>query len=203
MNAHDTVRPHRRGPSRPSPWVLHFLDGAPQGGPVLDVACGWGRHLRAALDRGHPVTGLDRDLTGLEELAVRPGVELIETDLEAPDRGPWPVAGRRFAAVVVTKYLYRPLFPEIRAAVADDGVLIYETYALGQPRHGRPARDEFLLASNELLSPSLIDGLTVVGFEHGEVPADPERGTIPEIVQRICAVGPAHPWIFDRPRRLD
>ncbi|TBW36145.1 SAM-dependent methyltransferase [Siculibacillus lacustris] len=203
MSHHASVHPAPRGPSRPSPWVLRFLAGAPAGGPVLDVACGGGRHLRAALDRDHPVVGLDRDLGGVADLAGRPDVTLVATDLEAPDRGPWPVTGRRFAAVVITKYLYRPLFPEIRAAVADDGVLIYETFARGQPRHGHPARDVFLLGPNELLAPALIDGLVVVAFEQGEIPADPVTGRIPEIVQRLCAVGPAHPWVLERPRPID
>jgi hypothetical protein len=122
---------------------------------------------------------VDRDAVALAPLA---GLgELIVADLEA---GPWPLAGRRFDAVVVTHYLWRPLLPRIAEALADEGVLIYETFAQGQQEIGRPSRAEFLLAPGELLT--AFAGLRVVAFEDGfERPPEPAA---PRFVQRLAAV---------------
>ena len=191
--------PHGRG--RVSDWVERFLPGAGPGG-VLDLACGAGRHLRAALAAGHRVVGLDRDVSGLADLAGDGRVEIVAHDLEDPSAGPNPLAGRRFGAVIVTNYLHRPLFPFLRDAVAADGILIYETFAHGQERHGKPSNRAFMLAPNELLAPELIGGLVVVAFEQGELPAELTVTRSAKIVQRLAAVGPDHPWALAAPRRI-
>jgi SAM-dependent methyltransferase len=168
--------------------VVRFLPGVPGNGLVLDVACGSGRHLRAALDGGLRVVGIDRSLDGCRDLAGRPGVELIEADLETG--APPPFAGRTFDAVVVTNYLWRPLMPAIVAAVAPAGLLVYETFAAGNERLGRPRNPDFLLQPGELLS--AVDGrLTVVAYEHVRLDG-PDR-----IVQRLCAVAAGHRWLAD------
>jgi SAM-dependent methyltransferase len=142
---------------------------------VLDVACGSGRHLRWLAGRGHRVTGLDRDGAALHPLQAV--AEVVVADLEA---GPWPLPGRRFDAVLVTNYLWRPLFPALRAALAEGGVLIYETFAHGQHLIGRPSRPEFLLQPGELLR--AFDELQVVAYEDG-LEANPVRR-----VQRLVAL---------------
>ncbi|MFM7505207.1 MAG: class I SAM-dependent methyltransferase [Rubrivivax sp.] len=165
--------------SEPSAWVQRFAGLVRPGGTVLDLACGSGRHLRWLAARGHAVTGVDRDAEALAPLA---GLgELIVADIEA---SPWPLAARRFDAVVVTNYLWRPLLPRIAEALADEGVLLYETFAHGQQSIGRPARAEFLLAPGELLS--AFAGLRVVAFEDGfEQPPAPGAA---RFVQRLAAV---------------
>jgi SAM-dependent methyltransferase len=115
----------------PSPWVRRFAPLVTAGGAVLDIACGGGRHLRLFAAAGHPVTGIDRDLSGLADLASSdlagmPGIELIQADLE--DGRPWPLpSARRFAAVIVTNYLYRPLLSALpdhsRAATSGSAAL--------------------------------------------------------------------------------
>ena len=145
------------------------------GGTVLDVAAGGGRHARFLAARGHAVTAVDRDEAAMRELA---GVaETLAADLES---APWPLAGRSFDAVVVTNYLWRPLWPSLLAALAPGGVLIYETFASGNETVGRPARPDFLLAPGELLS--VAAGLRIVAYEDGFLSA-PDR-----FVQRIVAV---------------
>ena len=171
------------GPSEPSAWVRRFAPTVPAGGPVLDLACGAGRHVRLFLERGHPVTAVDRDLSGIADTIGRPGLEVLEVDLEDGRR--FPLAGRRFAAVVVTNYLYRPLVPALIAAVAPGGALIYETFAKGNERFGRPRRPEHLLNPGELLE-AVRGRLRVRAYEDLIVEAPR-----PAAIQRICAVNEA------------
>lgn len=168
------------GPSTPSPWVARFAGLVPTGGTVLDLACGTGRHTRFFLDRGHPVLAIDIDLAGLGDLADRPGLEAVRADLE--NGNPFPPGERRFAAVVVTRYLYRPLMPALARAVAPGGVLIYETFAKGNERFGRPRNPDHLARPGELLE-AVRGRLRVVAYE--DVVLEKPR---PAAVQRLCAV---------------
>jgi SAM-dependent methyltransferase len=187
------TRSHPPADMPPSPWVASFLTGVAPGQCVLDVACGAGRHVRLALQRGLTVTAIDRDTSRLGDLPARPDVEVITADLEGG--APFPPAGRTFAGVIVTNYLWRPILPAIGAAVAPDGMLIYETFALGHERHGgRPSNPDFLLRPNELAEVAITAGLIVIAFEH--VREDHPRS---RIVQRIAAVGPGHPWVAAPP----
>jgi SAM-dependent methyltransferase len=168
-----------REPLDASPWILRFAELVPAGGPVLDLACGTGRHSRLFLERNHPVTAVDREATALRALASLGSLEIVETDLE--DGGAFPLAGRRFAAVVVTNYLYRPLLPALVEAVAEGGLLLYETFARGNERFGRPSNPDFLLAPGELLA--AVDGhLRVLAYE--DLVVETPR---PAAVQRIAA----------------
>ncbi|MGE0748167.1 MAG: class I SAM-dependent methyltransferase [Rhodospirillales bacterium] len=167
----------------PSAWVVRFAALIAPGGACLDLACGGGRHARLLAGRGYPVTAVDRDSDAIAALRTVPGVEATAADLEG---GTWPLAGRQFAGVVVANYLHRPLFPAILDALAPGGVLIYETFAAGNERFGRPRNPDFLLRPGELLD-AVRGRLTVVAYEHGVT----ER---PAVVQRLCAVngpGPA------------
>jgi SAM-dependent methyltransferase len=152
----------------------------PAGGTVLDVAAGAGRHTRWFLERGHPVVAVDRDLGELRRLlGTEPGLEAIEADLE--DGSSFPLAGRRFAGVVVTNYLHRPHLPDLVAAVAPGGALLYETFMTGQERLGRPRNPDFLLEPGELRA-VVADHLEVVAFEEGTFDG--------AVKQRIAAMHP-------------
>ncbi len=159
----------------PSPWVERWAHLIRAGGSVLDVACGSGRHVRWLAGQGFAPAALDRDAEALR--ALQGIAEIIVADIEG---GPWPLAGRRFDALVVTNYLWRPLWPHLREALADGGVLLYETFAEGNQTVGKPSRADFLLRPGELLT--LCDGLRIVAYEDGFVDA-PAR-----FIQRIVAV---------------
>ena len=149
------------------------------GGRVLDLACGSGRHVRWLAAQGFRVVAVDHDAAALQPL--RTMAEVRVADLEGD---PWPLPGERFDAVVVTNYLWRPLWPALRAALADDGgVLIYETFADGNQHLGKPSRPDFLLRRGELLAEAR--GLHVVAYEDGFLDAPPRH------VQRIAAVAGA------------
>lgn len=172
--------------SKPSAWIARFAHLAQPGGRVLDVACGSGRHTRFFAERGHPVLAVDRDAAVLEPLRAVQNVTAFTADLEAQ---PWPFAGQRFDAIVVTNYLHRPLFPSLAAALAHDGALLYETFARGNEMFGRPTNPDFLLRPGELLD-AFGALTTVVAYEQGEVQDGPRRA----VVARLAAVGRGRPW---------
>lgn len=119
--------------------------------PVLDLACGDGRNGLWLAARGVPVVFADRDREKLDAIAtvMPPGCRILSVDLEAA-RGPDVLAGQRFSAVLVFRYLHRPLVPLLRDLVVPGGFIIYETFTVDQPRYGRPKRPEFLLEKGEL-----------------------------------------------------
>lgn len=162
-----------------SPWVQRFAPLMPSG-EVLDLACGTGRHARHLASLGHEVLALDRDADALA-LAAGPGIATAQFDLE--EGAPWPFAVGRFAGLVVTNYLHRPLLDAMLASLAPDGVLIYETFALGNEQFGKPSNPDFLLLPGELLALAAAHGLRVVAFEEGVL-----RAPKPAMVQRLCAV---------------
>ena len=168
------------GPSAPSAWITRFAPLAPAGGVVLDLACGGGRHGRHFLERGHRVVMLDRDVSDVQDLAGNSRVEIVEADLENGEAPPF--AGRQFAAVVVTNYLWRPILPMLVGAVADGGLLIYETFALGNEEYSSPRNPDHLLRPGELLD-AFGKELQVVAYEHG-LRCDPK----PRVIQHIAAV---------------
>lgn len=205
----------------PSPWVRRFADLIAPGGMVLDLACGSGRHALLFAARGCRVLAVDRDREALAGLAGLPGIEPRCVDLEAGD---WPFADASFDGIVVTNYLYRPLLPRLATALADGGVLIYETFMRGNEAFGSPRNPEFLLQPNELLyaflphlgeaqlksdlplamggeSERVQEGfvkrsMSIVAFEQGEFSV-PHRA----VKQRLCAISGIAPYVAVPPER--
>lgn len=166
-------------PAAPSPWVCRFAGLIAPRGNVLDLACGSGRHARYLAALGHEVLAVDRDAEVLAMLRGQHGIEPRYADLEAD---PWPFADRQFDGIIVTNYLHRPLWPSLIAALAANGVLIYETFMVGNEAFGKPANPDYLLRPNELLE-AFLPELAVVAFEQGEIAAPR-----PAMVQRLCAI---------------
>jgi len=158
-------------------WVRRFAPLIPAGGEVLDLACGGGRHALFLAALGYSVEAVDRDIDALAGLAGIAGVNVRQADLEG---GPWPYYGYAFDGIVVTNYLHRPLMPNLLGALAEGGVLIYETFMLGNERFGKPSNPAHLLRAGELLE-LVRKRYTVVAFEQGEV-----ETPRPAVIQRIC-----------------
>lgn len=163
----------------PSTWIAQHAHLIPENGHILDLACGKGRHTRFFLQKGHAVTAVDIDLGGVADLATVPDTTLIEADLE---NAAWPLAGRQYDAVIVCNYLHRPILNHIFQVVAPGGLLLYDTFAAGNERFGRPRNPAFLLQADELLRLTR-DDFVARAYQHGRV--DTPR---PAIRQSLCAI---------------
>lgn len=169
MSGHDAM-------AEPSAWVVRWAPLIRPGGAVLDLACGGGRHARWLGRLGFEVDAVDRDPTLFTD--PPPGVNLLGADLEG---GPWPYPERRFDGIVVTNYLHRPLLPVLVDSLEPGGVLVYETFAKGNERFGKPSNPAYLLDPGELLE-AVRGRLRVIAFE--DLAVESPR---PAAVQRIAA----------------
>jgi SAM-dependent methyltransferase len=185
-NSHNPTRAgDHAGIAAASPWIRRFAGRLHPGSRVLDLASGSGRHSRLFLERGCSVLAVDRDIAALADLRSHPRLEAMAADLEAG--GASPFAGRQFDAVVVVNYLHRPLMADLVASVAPGGLLLYETFAAGNERFGRPRNPDYLLRPGELLA--AVNGrLRVLAYE--DLVIDEPR---PAAVQRIAARNETRP----------
>jgi SAM-dependent methyltransferase len=165
-----------------SAWVRRWSHLVSPGSRALDLACGSGRHVRFLASLGADVLAVDRDAGALEPLAGVPSVKVLCCDLESDK---WPLSNQRFDVIIVTNYLYRPHFPALFEALAPEGVLIFETFALGQASFGRLRNPAFLLRSGELLT--LCAGQHILAYEDGI-----QTGQTRCRVQRIVVVNSPH-----------
>lgn len=165
----------------PSEWLLKHAQHIKPSGDVLDVAAGSGRNARWLAQQGFRVEAVDRDQQALESMQ---GVENIHVKVADIENADWPYSGRQFDAIVVCRYLHRPLFSTLQQSLAPQGVLIYETFMRGHEAYGKPSNPDFLLRENELFE-AFQDGLQVIAFEQGLF-ASPK----PALLQRICAKSP-------------
>jgi len=163
----------------PSPWVVRHAGQLPKTGEILDLACGSGRHARYLAGLGYPVAAVDRDAEAISGLQGVAGIRAVPLDLEGDD---WPLAGRQFAGIVVTNYLWRPRLADVLALLAPGGVLIYETFMLGNEAYGKPSNPDFLLRPGELREIAKAAGLREINFAEGYV----DRPK-PAMRQAICA----------------
>lgn len=159
---------------------MRYSECIPAVGGVLDLACGNGRHARFLAGKGYAVYAVDHDPAAIASLHGQERIDAVQLDLEAED---WPLAGRHFTGVVVTNYLWRPHLTDVLAMLAPGGVLIYETFMLGNEAYGKPSNPEFLLRPGELREFAAAAGLREIAFEEG-FSANPK----PAIRQAICAV---------------
>jgi tellurite methyltransferase len=130
-----------------------LLRGENLEGPVLDLASGKGQNGLYVAELGLPVILADRNpeaLQAAQKTAYGRGLQVTfwEVDLET---GQNPLKGDHYRAILVFRYLHRPLIPCIKKAIKPGGILIYETFTNKQPCYGRPHNPDHLLKPEELL----------------------------------------------------
>ena len=163
-----------------SDWVRKYISLVPAKKLVLDLACGSGRNTRFLLDQGYTVVALDKDVSQLTDITGQQNLQKYMFDLETNAK--FPFGKREFAGIIVTNYLHRPLFGDLINSLSHNGVLIYQTFMMGNEAYGRPSNPNFLLQINEL-SDVFSNKLDVVAFQQGY-----EESPKPSVVQKICAV---------------
>ena len=158
----------------------------PTHGHVLDFASGRGRHSLVLAERFH-VLAVDRDADALTPLAAHPRIDICICDLESD--AAWPFASKKFDAVLVTNYLFRPKLAALFDLVADGGYLAYETFAVGNAAFGRPKNPDFLLHEGELAA-ALPAGFDILDAFQGVI-SDPRSA----VIQRLAArrINPSQP----------
>lgn len=163
----------------PSSWLSSHAGKIKAGGKVLDLAAGSGRNAKWLASQGYQVEAVDINETALAELQ---GIQTIHTTVSDIENTEWLYGEEEFDAILVCRYLHRPLFPKIKQSLKAGGVLIYETFMLGQEQYGRPSNPNFLLEPGELQRICKA-GYLVEAFEEGLLEIAP-----PAMLQRICAI---------------
>jgi SAM-dependent methyltransferase len=166
-------------PATPSAWIVKYAPLIRCGGRVLDVACGSGRHAIWLAAQGYVVDAIDRDEAVMAAMVGLDNIHIQVADLEAATAYQFK---EQYDGIVVSRYLYRPLLPRLAAILKPGGVLIYETFMLGNARYGKPSNPDFLLQPDELQA-SYAQSLHIVAFAQGD-----EQTPTPAVMQRICAV---------------
>ena len=169
-----------------SDWVVQHATKIQPGGRVLDYACGSGRHTFYLAQLGFQVLAIDRDQASLDQIQQTSAqkhpdlaIDTLNLDLESEL---WAAAELgAFDAVVVTNYLYRPHLQKLPTLLKPEGVLIYETFAVGNEAFGKPSNPDFLLQPNELLN--FAEKMRILAYEDLVV-SSPKMACI----QRVCAV---------------
>jgi tellurite methyltransferase len=121
-------------------------------GPVLDLACGQGQNGLFLAGLGLPVILADRSSEALEEVKMAAEVKNLKVtfwqiDLET---GANPLEENHYRAILVFRYLHRPLIPYLKKGIQKGGILIYETFTSDQTRYGPPHNPDHLLRPGEL-----------------------------------------------------
>lgn len=153
---------------QPTRWLLEHEHLLPRGGEALDVACGRGRNAFWLAAQGLSTLAIDRDAEAVQfvrEEARRRGLPVTAevVDLESDFTG---FAEGAYDVIVVVHYLYRPLFPALKAALRPGGLLVYETFTRGQEQRGHPRNLAFLLEPGELRE--LVQPLEIVVEREGD-----------------------------------
>jgi SAM-dependent methyltransferase len=164
---------------QPSSWVVRFAPLIPKGAAALDLACGSGRHSQLLANLGHSVLAVDQDISVIQSghsSTITP--KCLNLEEEA-----WPLAGSKFGGIVVTNYLYRPHLDRLPELLEEGGILIYETFAMGNEKFGKPSNPNFLLNPGELLAFAARHSLKVLAYE--DIYMDEPK---PAMVQRLCAL---------------
>jgi SAM-dependent methyltransferase len=159
-----------------SPWIKKYGKIVPQERPVLDMACGAGRHSFFMNSLGCDVVAVDINpvLKGLNDF--QNNISVVTADLEQEE---WPFRKEEFSGIIVVNYLWRPSFPRIIESLAPGGVLLYDTFSQGNEKFGRPRNPDYLLAPGELMS-LCTDDFTIIDFHQGymDLPAPAVRQSI-------------------------
>jgi SAM-dependent methyltransferase len=174
-------------PRAPEPAALlrRYVEATPAG-RALDVAAGTGRNAVFLADRGYRVDALDASRAGLEitrdrarDRGVADRLACVQADV--PSYG---FPSGTYDLVTISFYRAVDRFPDIKAALADGGLIFVEHHVrTTEPVSSGPDGDRYRYAANELLH-SMLD-LTVLRYEEGIEPrSDGRTAAVARVVAR-------------------
>lgn len=151
------------GEAKPCSLLIGQQRLLPEAGTALDLACGLGGNALFLARRGLHCTAIDYSSVALDKLQLSAqqqqlAITTVQQDLEPKPR----LKACAFDVVVVSYYLHRPLFEQIKATLKPGGLLFYQTFNQRRPEQGGPQNPDFLLAEGEL--EQLCSGLEILVY---------------------------------------
>jgi tellurite methyltransferase len=120
-------------------------------GLALDVAMGKGRNAVYLAERGFDVEGIDISTDSVQAALKLAEKHKVKIKARVADLENNNVFDAAYDLIIVFNYLQRSLFPHIKRSLNQNGMVVYETFTIDQPRFGRPHNPDYLLGYNELL----------------------------------------------------
>lgn len=132
-------------PNNPSDIVIKNVKPA-HGKRALDVACGTGRNTHYLAKLGYDVDAVDISDYALSQINPTDRIHTIESDLTN-----YSITPNCYDLIININYLERKLFSSMLEGLANDGILIFETFITAhESGYHNPSNPDFLLRSNEL-----------------------------------------------------
>lgn len=158
----DKERWNRRHVEKPmrhniEPLLEKYIDEA-EVGAALDIACGIGRNTHFMAEKGFIVDAVDISDYALSQIKETPKIKKFEVDLDT-----YNLEINKYDLIVNINFLSRRLFPQIKEALRDGGLVIFETFIIAHGDFAQPVNPEFLLRKNELLHAFI--GLDIIFYE--------------------------------------
>ena len=122
-----------------SPLLAEFIEHFDrQAGPILDLASGYGRNGLYLHQQGFPVHFADKSSEALNTLKAEHNITEGQCRSVDFETAKVVLKNNQYQAILVFRYLHRPLIQQIRDAIKPGGFIIYETFTTENRQFGRP-----------------------------------------------------------------
>jgi SAM-dependent methyltransferase len=127
-------------------------------GLALDIACGTGRHSIFLAQNEFEVDALDISYKALENIQNTANIYPREVDFDK-----FKIIKNTYDLVVCTYFLDRDILDDIQKSLANNGILIYETFIEHKENSIKFKNPDFMLQKGELKSS--FDDLEIIFYE--------------------------------------
>ncbi len=141
---------------------------------ALDLACGRAGNAQFLAKLGFIVDAIDISDTVVEGLQVFIKEHNLNINCEVRDVENNNLPKNKYDVIIVSYFLYRPLFSQIQASLRPNGLLFYQTWSQLRVDDSGPNNPAFRLAPEELLR--LCDNLTPIFYREDGTEGDLSKG---------------------------
>ncbi len=143
-------------PSHVTPLIKKYLHTV-NGIQALDIACGAGRNSNFLLENSLHVDAVDISDEALALVDAK--ANKIEADLDT-----YILEKNRYDVIINVNFLSRRLFSEIKEALIDGGIVMFQTFVhTNEEGFKMPSNEAYLLKTNELLQ--AFNGFEIIYYE--------------------------------------